>query len=475
VIVFFTLQELATLYGGEVSGPNSVIESIGIDTRFIQSEDLFVALKGERFDAHNHLEQAIEKGVRSFVIGTIEAKKFLESYSCSIWLVNDTVKALGHIAQYQRDHFVNPLVAITGSSGKTSVKGMLAAILSCYVGEPSVFATKGNFNNHIGVPLSLFSISPSHQYAVIEMGASGPREIAYLSAMAKPTVAVINNVMPAHVEGFGSVDAIATAKGEIYQGLLKYGCAIVNGDDVYANQWLSEIKQEKKIIFSSSGKTSYAGHQVQVYAKNSCLLSNGCYSFSLSCGEDSVVVKLGVLGQHNIENAVSASACAYALGVDVQFIRKGLEHFSAEKGRLQVLSGVNCSTLIDDSYNANPGSMKAAINVLSEASENSIFVMGDMGELGDSADEQHREIGVYAKSKGIRHLLTIGINSENTAKAYGESAQHFESIDSLIEHLQELTMSQPVVLVKGSRSSRMERVIQALKFTGDNNNASLAC
>jgi len=474
MIVSFTLQELAASFGGQASGPHSVIDSIGTDTRLIRSGDLFVALKGERFDAHDHLEQAIEKGVRSFVVATVEAKNFLDKYSCSIWLVEDTTLALGHLAEHQRNHFSKPLVAITGSSGKTSVKGMLAAILSCYVGEKSVFSTKGNFNNHIGVPLSLFGINPSHQYAVIEMGASGPHEIAHLSAMAKPTIAVINNVMPAHVEGFGSVDAIATAKGEIYQGLVAHGCALVNSDDVYADQWLSEIKQKNKILFSPSGKADYANHTVQVYAKNSRLLTNGCYSFCLNCGEDSVVVKLGVLGQHNIANAVSAAACAYALGMNIQFIRKGLEQFSAEKSRLQILRGVNRSTLIDDSYNANPGSMKAAINVLSEASENSIFVMGDMGELGDSAPEQHLNIGLYAKEKGIRHLLAIGENSKNAAQAFGEGGQHFESIDFLIEHLRELTINQPVVLVKGSRSSRMERVIQALIFTGDNN-ASLAC
>jgi len=475
MITSFTLSKLANMYGGQAYGADTLLDSVCTDTRSITADDLFVALRGERFDAHDHLQKAIDNGVRAFVVDRIESKKMLEEYQCNIWLVEDTTLALGSLAEYQRKHFVKPLIAITGSSGKTSVKGMLASILSCYVGEDNIFATQGNFNNHIGVPLSLLSLMPSHQYAVIEMGASGPNEIAYLSAMAKPNVAVVNNVMPAHIEGFGSIEGIAAAKGEIYTGLHEHGFAIINSDDVYADQWLGSITQKEKILFSESGKTMHKKTQIQVYAKNSRLLQSGCYSFSLSCGEEAVVVKLKVLGRHNIANAISAAACAYALGMDIQFIRKGLEQFSAEQGRLRVLSGVHHSTLIDDTYNANPGSMRAAIDVLAEASQNSIFVMGDMGELGDSVKEEHAQIGSYAKQKNIQYFLTLGSQSKNAAEAYGEGAQHFESIELLTEKLQELSLSQPVILVKGSRSSRMERVVHALIISGDNNNASLAC
>ncbi len=475
MIAAFALQKLASLYGGQVYGPGTLLSAVGTDTRTIEADNLFVALRGERFDAHDHLEQALDKGVKAFVIDRAESKELLEQHQCSVWLIKDTTLALGHIAEYQRSQFSKPLIAITGSSGKTSVKGMLASILSCYVGVESVFATKGNFNNHIGVPLSLLSLNNTHQYAVIEMGASGPNEIAYLSAMAKPDIAVVNNVMPAHVEGFGSVQGIATAKGEIYSGLKEHGCAIVNGDDVYADQWLDNIKQETTILFSGSGRTEHNSNKVAVYAKNSRILNNGCYSFSLSCGDEAVVVKLNVLGQHNVANAVSAAACAYALGMNIQFIRKGLEQFSAEKGRLQVLAGINQSTLIDDTYNANPGSMKAALDVLADSSSKSIFVMGDMGELGDSAKEEHESIGAYAKQKNIQYFFSLGKQSEHASTAYGEGAQHFESIESLIDTLQGLTLKQPVILVKGSRSARMERVVHALIFSGDNNNASLAC
>lgn len=475
MIAAFSLQALADLYGGHVYGPGTLINSVATDTRTITSDNLFVALRGEHFDAHDHLQQALEKGVRAFVIDRTESQALLEKHQCSFWLVKDTTLALGHIAEYQRSQFTKPLIGITGSSGKTSVKGMLASILSCYVGEESVFATQGNFNNHIGVPLSLLSLKAAHQYAVIEMGASGPNEIAYLSAMAKPDIAVVNNVMPAHVEGFGSVDGIATAKGEIYSGLKSRGLAVVNCDDIYADQWLANIKQTKKILFSGSGKTEYKQSQVDVYAKNSRILNNGCYSFSLSCGEEAVVVKLNVLGQHNVANAVSAAACAYALGMNIQFIRKGLEQFGAEKGRLQVLAGLNRSTLIDDTYNANPGSMKAAIDVLADSSSNSIFVMGDMGELGRSAKEEHESIGAYVKQKNIQYFFSLGEQSQYATKIFGEGAQHFESIEALIDRLQELSLNQPVILVKGSRSARMERVVHALIFSGDNNNASLAC
>lgn len=478
MITSFTLQALAKRYGGQAHGPESELHSISTDTRSVQANDLFVALKGERFDAHDHLQQALDKGVRAFVIHKAALEKIPEEYRCSIWLVDDTTLALGQLAEYQRDHFDGPVIAITGSGGKTSVKGMLASILSCAVGRQKVFATKGNLNNHIGVPLSIFSIEPSHQYAVLEMGASGPDEIAYLSSMAKPNIALVNNVMPAHVEGFGSIDGIATAKGKIYQGLKDNGCAIVNSDDVYAEQWLATIKQERRLLFSASGNTSFNDHTVEVYAQHSHLLENACYAFDLFCGEQTTNVKLNVLGRHNVANAVAAATCAYALGIDIKFIAQGLEQFSAEKGRLQVLSGVNDATLIDDTYNANPGSMKAALDVLAESASNAIFVMGDMGELGATVAEEHRQIGAYAKQKNISHFFTLGKYSELAAKAYGEGAQHFTDIDSLINTLKKLTLNRPVILAKGSRSARMERVIAALCpgiNSSGGNNASLAC
>ncbi len=466
----FSLLELAVRYGGRTLGPDSLVSSVSTDTRQLHNSDLFVALVGERFDAHDHLQEAIDSGVKALVIAESECQKLPENNPCCVWLVDDTTIALGNIAQFQREQFTKPIVAITGSSGKTSVKGMLFEILSCAVGEAHVFATKGNFNNHIGVPLSLLEMTASHQYAVIEMGASAIGEIAYLSLLAEPEVAVINNVMAAHVEGFGSVDNIATAKGEIYQGLKKTGCAVVNIDDRYAQQWLSAIEQENCLLFSPMAQDSRA----EVYAENNVLQKNGCYSFGLVCGQARATVHLNVLGRHNVANAVAAAACAHALGIDNQSICQGLEKFSAEKGRLHVLKGEAGCHVIDDSYNANPGSMKAAIDVLCDASSNSVFVMGDMGELGDSAISEHQQIGVYAKQKNISHFLTLGKYSKYASESYGSDAKHYETIDLLIEDLRRLTQSQPVILVKGSRSSKMERVVQALTEVGGSH-ASLAC
>ncbi len=475
MITAFTLQQLAIRYGGTVRDGFNHINSVSIDSREVAGSDLFVALKGDRFDAHDYLQQALDKGVTAFVVNKNAEEKLSKQEGIDVWFVDDTTVALGNIAQWQRDHFHKPLIAVTGSSGKTTVKGMLSKIFAVYVGEDAIFATKGNFNNHIGVPLSLMSIEKKHQYAVIEMGASGPQEIAYLTDMAKPTIALVNNVMPAHVEGFGSVDAIATAKGEIYQGLDEKGIAIVNGDDVYASQWLRQVETLKTTVFSMFESVLANGQQAQVRAKNIILLKNGCYSFCLVCEEQAVVVKLAVLGKHNITNAIAAAACAYSAGMDIEFIRMGLENFRGEAGRVQVVEGCNGSTLIDDTYNANPGSVKAAVDILAEMPGQTVLVLGDMGELGDEAEFQHQSVGQYAAEKNITHLFTLGKNSALAAKAFGSSAQHCSTFENLIEGLTKLAANDVAILVKGSRSSRMERVIHALKPSGDNNNASLAC
>lgn len=470
MIKSFTLQQMAARFGGKAFGSEVLIDSVCTDTRSLQTGQLFIALKGEHFDAHDHLQEALDKGANALVVAQSEMDKLPSTDHCPVWVVDDTTLALGQIAEFQRDMFTKPLVAITGSSGKTSVKGMLASILSNCVGAEKVFATKGNFNNHIGVPLSLLGIEPAHEYAVIEMGASAKGEIGYLSGLGKPTVAMINNVMAAHVEGFGSVDAIAVAKGEIYKGLVDDGIALVNIDDHYAQQWLNTITQQNKMLFSPSGDNTDA----QVYAKNVQLLETGCYAFTLVYGEQTAQVVLNVLGRHNVANAIAASACAYALRLELTSVVEGLQQFTAEKGRLRVLQGNNGITVIDDTYNANPGSMRAAIDVLADATKNSIFVMGDMGELGDTAEHEHRDIGVYAKQKGIQQMFTHGTFSQFASEAYGDHAKHFETIELLIDDLQKLTLHQPVILVKGSRSSRMERVVQALTQSGDSH-ASLAC
>lgn len=468
------LHALGERFGGGLEGDEFfTFYSLNTDTRTIVHGDLFVALVGEHFDAHDYLDEAIEKGAKGLVVNKSYQPQKAFDTSISIWRVDDTCKALGQIATYHRDLFLQPLVAVTGSSGKTTVKGMLFKIFSAYVGQQAVFATKGNLNNHIGVPFSLLSLTRQHQYAVIEMGASAGGEIAYLTSMAKPAVALVNNVMPAHVEGFGSVDAIAIAKGEIYEGLKEGGVAVINAGDVYADQWIQQNQRRSTVLFSSA-EHGEVRSGVDVYSRKASRLKNGCYSFCLVCGDQAVVVKLNVLGQHNIANATAAAACAFAAGINIEFIRKGLEAFNGESGRLQVFSGKDDCTLIDDTYNANPGSVKAAMDVLATMPGNTIFVLGDMGELGVDADFQHREMGRYAAQKNIQQLLTLGEKSALAQAAFGNTENHFLEVNALVERLSKEVASDVVILAKGSRSSRMERVINALKKNGDND-ASLVC
>jgi UDP-N-acetylmuramoyl-tripeptide--D-alanyl-D-alanine ligase len=464
------LHLLRDYYGGECLGNQKNYESLSIDTRTIEEGDLFVALRGENFDAHDYLDQALEKGAAGFVIEKEKRSNLPSTESMPVWLVEDTTVALGYIAQYQREFYSKHLIAVTGSNGKTTVKGMLAAIFSAYVGKASVFATRGNLNNQIGVPLSLLELTKGIEYAVIEMGASGPGEIAYLSEMAKPTLALVNNVMPAHVEGFGSIDAIATAKGAIYESLTADGIAVVNGDDHYAEQWLIQNHHRKVCIFSATGQTD----QKNVFARNRTRMRNGCYSFCLVCNDQSLVVKLGTLGEHNISNAVAAAACATSLGLDIEFLQKGLESYQGDPGRLQVLKGIRGCVLLDDTYNANPGSAKVAIDVLSEMEGEKILVLGDMAELGDEESKLHAEVGLYALEKNINQLLSLGAKASSSAQAFGENAAQFFEWEALVEFLSQRIHKNVSILVKGSRSSRMERVIKALQQSGEQD-ASLAC
>lgn len=460
MIASLSLSALQECYGGEIIGGDVDVASLSINSREMKKGDVFVAIKGERFDAHDFIDSAIERGACAVVVHQIVPDTDIPQ-----WIVADTTVALGHIAHAQRELFTGKLVAITGSSGKTTVKGMLLSILEA-AEDDKVFATHGNLNNHIGVPLSLLSLEAKHRYAVIEMGASGLGEIDYLTRIAKPHVAVVNNVMPAHVEGFGSIDNIATAKGEIYEGLMHTGIAVVNVDDHYSGQWLAQNKQ-REIISYSANSTRHPQANIQVV--NIQQQSNGCFSFSLQLREIQAALTLQVLGLHNVNNAVAAAACANALDVSVAAIVKGLEAFSGVAGRLQCLKGVDGSTVIDDSYNANPSSVCAAIDVLANVPAKKILILGDMAELGDSAISAHQEVGLYGRDKNIDYLLTIGTYTKAASDRFSVNNFHFDDIDQLIGSAKTMADSNTVFLIKGSRSSRMDRVVQALVQRGDNN------
>ena len=439
-----SLSALCECFGGDLINSDYAFSSISTDTRSVNSGDVFVALKGPRFDAHDYVHDAVAAGAAAIVVD-----HRIDTLSVPQWIVSDTTIALGDIARLQRENFAGDLVAITGSSGKTTVKGMLLSIFQYAFGRASVFATHGNLNNHIGVPLSLLSLTDQHQYAVIEMGASGMDEIAYLTHMAKPQVALVNNVMSAHVEGFGSIDNIAIAKGEIYDSLRYDGVAIINADDTYASQWLSQNAHRTCITFSTDKNTS-----ADIFAENITLNKKGCAEFSLSLKDKVLPVSLRVLGAHNVANAIAAVACAYAVNVDPQKIVAGLQAYNGDAGRLQLFEGYRQALVIDDAYNANPGSVAAAIDVLASMSGETVLVLGDMGELGADSQELHKAVGRYALEKNIQHVVAFGELAGLAAESFG-SQSCFLDMTQLIQYVKDKANNNMVFLIKGSRSARM--------------------
>ena len=358
--------------------------------------------------------------------------------------------ALGQLALLNRRRFHGPVVAITGSSGKTTVKEMVAAIL----GEcGSVLATKGNLNNHIGVPLTLLSLTAKHRFAVIEMGASGPSEISYLCSLAKPDVVLVNNVLPAHVSGFGSLEGIASAKGEIYSGVCSEGTAVINLDESWAPQW-------RAATLARVVSYSLVSESADFYAKAMVPDPQGCFSFVLVTPVGEAAVQLAVSGRHNVANALAA-------GADLGAVATGLNKVRAVPGRLHRQMLATGGTLIDDTYNANPGSVKAAVDTLMSISGKQILVLGDMGELGDNEASLHGEVGRYAAEKGVSHLLAVGPLSINTVREFGKGAEHLDSKEQLLERLNSLLDKDAVVLVKGSRFMAMDTVVKMITELGE--------
>ncbi|MGB1868770.1 MAG: UDP-N-acetylmuramoyl-tripeptide--D-alanyl-D-alanine ligase [Porticoccaceae bacterium] len=456
------LADAAQRFGGTLLNPDCHFDSVSINSRTIKEGDLFVALVGDRFDAHQFLPQA------AAVASGLVVSKADKSLPLPQWVVEDTTVALGQIAQLRREAFEGPVIAITGSTGKTSVKEMTASILRQ---SASVHATAGNLNNHVGVPLTLLSMDSEIEYAVVEMGASAGGEIGYLCSIASPDIALINNVQSSHIEGFGSVEAVAAAKGEIYSGLKAAGIAILNLDQPWCDQWRELIDGRPSLTFSvSDAAADISASQIEVMA-------NGCCKFSLRVNllsdqpplEQSV--ELSIPGTHAVENAVAASACALAAGANLQQIAAGLAQVSPISGRLEIKPLANNSAVIDDSYNASPSSFRAAIDVLANRAGRKIVVMGDMGELGDDSVNMHAGVGSYALEAGIDALYAVGELSASACAAFG--GNHFQSKDLLVEALeQELARANAgrlplTFLVKGSRSAGMENIVEHLITRGN--------
>lgn len=454
-----TVQQAAGAVAGEWEGADACFTGVSTDSRTLAQGDLFVALTGPTFDGHDFVAEVGRKGAVAAMVQHDGAN--MGEAGISLIKVKNTRLALGQLAAHWRGQFPVPVVAVTGSNGKTTVKEMIASILRCAVGEAeqmngsgSVLATEGNLNNDIGVPLMLLRLRKRHRYAVIEMGMNHIGEIAYLTRLAKPGVAVITNAGAAHVEGLGSVEAVARAKGEIFEGLDGNGTAVVNADDSYAPLWRQLAHGRRMLNFG-------LGRKAEVSAR--CQPETCGTRMTLILPGESEQVMLQVPGEHNVRNALAATAAAVALGVDAKAIAAGLAAFGGVKGRLQKKAGPGGAILLDDSYNANPDSVRAALEVLARAAGKKIFVLGDMGELGDGARSLHADIGREARAAGIDRLLTLGELSACATERFGAGATHFENIDELVAEVRKLLGSNVTLLVKGSRFMQMERVVRSIE------------
>ncbi|MDH5651524.1 MAG: UDP-N-acetylmuramoyl-tripeptide--D-alanyl-D-alanine ligase [Gammaproteobacteria bacterium] len=441
------LSEAAVATGGEVMGADVLFTGAGTDTRTIKSGELFIALRGPNFDGHDFVQQAQEKGATAVLVD------HAMDIDIPMLVVKDTRIAMGKLAHAWRKRFNIPVIAVTGSNGKTTVKEMLASIFS-ETGQ--VHATKGNLNNDIGVPLTLFELGEQHGSAIIEMGANHAGEIAWLVGLADPDVAVITNAGAAHLEGFGSLEGVARAKGEIYQGLSEKGYAVINADDRFAPLWREFAAPRQRIEFGLNDH-----HDVTaVYTP---AMDGNAITVTTPHGE--VQIKLTLLGRHNVMNALAAISAAIVMDVALDDIKAGLEKMRPVPGRLQIKPGINQSRVIDDTYNANPSSVQAALDVVCSFPGRHFLALGDMGELGGDAAAMHRRVGEQAREKGLHGLYTTGELAANAADAFGAAAFRFATQSEMIAALQNDLQADTTLLVKGSRRARMEKVVDALIIT----------
>lgn len=445
----WTLQAMAKAARGVLHGRDGVVHGVSTDTRKIGQGEVFVALVGDRFDGHEFVNQACAQGAVAAVVSKGGPGE------CAQIVVQDTRIALGLIAKAWREQFAIPVIAVTGSNGKTTVKEMLNAIMSV---QRTTLYTQGNLNNDIGVPLTLLRLRNTHQCAVIEMGANHAGEIDYLTKLALPTVAIVNNAGPAHLEGFGSLEGVAKAKGEIYGGLSANGTAIINADDQFAALW-RELCVGKRVLSFGIDKPA------DVSARWSATETGSIIQLHTPAG--AVQVRLNLPGKHNVMNALAASAGALAAGATPEDIQRGLEAMQGVSGRLQIKTGKAGSRIIDDTYNANPGSFRVALDVLLNFSGRHFVALGDMGELGGNATELHRDVGGMTRAAGVNRLYTVGRLARCAAEGFGHEAYSFEDQPGMIAALQNDLAADVTLLVKGSRLAHMETVVQALTAKGE--------
>ena len=439
-----SLALIAEVLHAPLIGRDAVYTGVGTDTRTLSPGDLFVALTGPNFDGHNFLSQAIAKGA----VGALLERR-LETTLPYVH-VADTRKALGELAAFWRGQFEVPVIAVTGSNGKTTVKEMIGAILG-ETGRGCV--TRGNLNNDIGVPLTLLRMRSADRFAVIEMGMNHVGEIDYLSRLTTPTVALITNAAEAHLAGVGSLDAIARAKGEIFSGLVAGGIAVLNADDPYCALWRDLAAPHRIVTFGLDKPADYSARYR--------LEEQGCV-IQLKCPRGEAQMHIAHIGRHNVLNALAATAAALSAGASLDNTVNGLQKLKAVAGRLELKQGISGARIIDDTYNANPGSLAAGLQVLKEAKGERVLVLGDMAELGDAGPDLHVRAGKLARDLGIHRLYGVGDLAALAVAAFGEGARHFASAEALIDALIDCMHSGMVILVKGSRVMQMDRVVAGI-------------
>lgn len=450
----WTLARIAAVTQGRILGgaqaAEQVVNGLTTDTRAITQGQLFVALAGERFDAHDFLVAAVQAGAAGLLVSD---EQRLPAGVPAV-LVADTRLALGQLAAAWRAQFTLPLIAVTGSNGKTTTKEMIASILeTAYPG--AVLATRGNFNNDIGLPLTLLGLHAGHRAAVVEMGMNQPGEIAYLTQLARPTVALVNNAQRAHLQGMGDLAEIAREKGSIFTGLTAAGVAVFNADDAQSPVWQAQVDAagQRPLRFAVNQPAEVRGTLTQQGLD---------FLLALQTPAGAAQLVLPVPGRHNAVNALAATAACLAAGIALPQVVAGLQSFRGVKGRLQRRQGQQGAQILDDTYNANPDSVRAGIDVLASTIGKKILVLGDMGEIGEGSHQCHDEIGGYAKSQGVDRLYALGEASAQAVRNFGEGGRHFCNIDKLIAAVQKELAADTTVLVKGSRFMRMERVADAL-------------
>lgn len=454
-----TLLEVARAVDATYAGPVLAIANVTTDSRSVKPGDLFFALKGDQFDGHDFVEQAFSRGAVGAVVATSNPARPRSTEP--LLVVKDTRLALGRLAAFWRQRFAIPVIGVTGSNGKTTVKEMLAAIFRTR-GEG--LATRGNLNNDIGVPLTLLALRQPHKFAVIEMGANHRGEIAYLTSLVRPDVALVNNAGAAHLEGFGTLADVVAAKSEIFSGLSEDGVAVINADDANSEAFRRNAQSHRCITFGIDFPAD-VGTAAQSITQ---VMSDGQHvtRFQLRAFQETVSATLPLLGRHNVMNALAATAAALACDLRLTDVVQGLANMQGAQGRLQIKRGSSGARVIDDTYNANPNSFAAAIEVLAGFAKPRMVVLGDMAELGPGSAELHRQVGARARDKGVELLFATGKQSIEAVRAFGKAGRHFESVDELIAALlQQLAQKDwlnATILVKGSRSMRMENIVNAL-------------